>query len=186
MNEVSPAMQALYRGERHQGEALLPPEPDIFEAAGFVLTDRLREILSTEPSAVHARAPDDFTPLHLAAFFGHPDGVRVLLEAGADTEAETTNSFVRAVRPLHSAAANRDVECCRLLLDAGADVNAMQADGFTPLMEAAQAGDLTLARLLLDAGADPKTRSADGTTAETLARDGGHQHVLDLLAERSN
>jgi ankyrin repeat protein len=182
MSAITPAMQALYLGDVEKGEKLLSPEPSTFEAAAFGRSERLSEILAAQPMEVQARAADDFTPLHLAAFFGQLDSVRVLVEAGADLEAEATNTFVRQVRPLHSAVAGRSVECCRLLIAAGADVNATQGDGFTPLMEAAQVGDAVLAKLLLDFGADIKAHKADGTTAEVLARDGGHEEVLDLLS----
>jgi uncharacterized protein len=178
---LTPAMEALYEGDVGKAEELFPTDPTIFEAAAFGRSDRLTELLAAQPTAVHGRASDDFTPLHLAAFFGHVDAVEVLLEAGADLEAEATNTFVRQVRPLHSAVASRNLECCRMLIAAGADVNVKQGDGFTPLMEAAQVGDAMLVRLLLDAGADVAARRADGTTAEVLARNGGHEEVLRLL-----
>src|SRR5207247_7722165 len=136
---------------------------------------------AADGGAAQARASDDFTALHLAAFFGHPGSVKALIDAGADVNAAATNSFVERVQPLHSAAANRDPDCSRLLLDAGADVNAQQGDGFTPLMEAAQVGDVELARMYLDAGADRGISRADGTTPASLARDGRHDAVLELL-----
>ena len=181
MTALSPALEALYH-DKEKAEELLSEEPDVFEAAAFGRTKRLEQILASDPDAARARASDDFTPLHLAAFFGHTDAIRALIDAGADVSAEATNSFVESVQPLHSAAANRDRDCSRLLLDAGADVNARQADGFTPLMEAAQVGDAELAKMYLDAGADPSIRRDDGTTSESLARDGGHDAVLELLS----
>ena len=47
---MSDAIQALYRGESEQGEALLPPEGDlsVFEAAAFGHVERLRAILEAE------------------------------------------------------------------------------------------------------------------------------------------
>ena len=118
MAEISEAMNALYRGEHERAEQLLSQEPDIFEAAAFGRVSRIRDLLASNPDAAGATAPDDFTPLHLAAFFGHPEALATLLEAGADVSARASNSFVREVQPLHSAAARRDSECCRLLLDA--------------------------------------------------------------------
>jgi uncharacterized protein len=181
MTPLSPAVEALYRGDNEKAQGLLSGEPDVFEAAAFGLIEPLKQMLVADPNAVRARAIDDFTALHLAAFFGHPAAIKALIEEGADVNAEATNSFVTRVRPLHSAAANGDRECSRLLLNAGADVNAQQGDGFTPLMEAAQVGDLELARTFLEAGADRSMSREDGTTAESLAREAGHKAVLELL-----
>lgn len=181
MTALSPALEALYHGDNEKAEELLSDEPDLFEAAAFGRTKRLQEILASDAAAAMARASDDFTALHLAAFFGHADAVKTLLDAGADVSAEATNSFAKRVQPLHSAASSRDSDCSRLLLDAGADVNARQGDGFTPLMEATQVGDVELTKMYLDAGADASIRRDDGTTSESLARDGGHDAVLELL-----
>ena len=178
MADVSPALNALYQGRRDEGLRLLPAEPDVFEAAAFGLEERLAELIRARPEAARAVAPDDFTPLHLAAFFGHPRAVRILLDAGALVDATASNSFLDRVQPLHSAAANGDLECCRLLLEAGADVDARQGGGFTPLMAAAQAGNAELVKLFLDAGADPRVVGADGTSAAALAEAGGHRAVL--------
>jgi ankyrin repeat protein len=184
MTEISAAMNALYHGDTEKGEQLLSDQPSIFEAAAFGRVDDLKRIVAADPQAAQSRAPDDFTPLHLAAFFGQAEAVRILLEAGADVNAEASNSFVSRVQPLHSAAANRDRDCCRLLVEAGADINAQQADGFTPLMEAAQEGDVELAEMFLAAGADDSIQRDDGTEAASLAEQGGHQAVIDLLKNR--
>jgi ankyrin repeat protein len=181
MTPLSPAMEALYRGDNEKAQQLLADEPDVFEAAAFGRTEPLKRALVADPTAVRARAVDDFTALHLAAFFGHPAALKALIEEGADINAEATNSFVTRVRPLHSAAANGGLECSRLLLNAGADVNAQQGDGFTPLMEAAQVGDLELARMLLEAGADRSISREDGTSAESLAREAGQHALVELL-----
>ena len=165
----SAALDALYGGEKQRGEQLLSHEPTVFEAAAFGLVDRLGALLNYDENLVHSRSADDFTALHLAAFFDQPEAVDLLLDRGADPEAEATNSFVSAVRPLHSAAAAGSFECCELLLKTGADVDARQADGFTALMAAAQSGNTQLANLLLTNGADPSLVCPDGTTAESLA-----------------
>lgn len=179
---LSPAMHALYRGEREAAQRLLPDEPNVFEAAALGLVERLRELLDRRPELCHAFSADGFTALHLAAFMGHPAATRLLLERGADPNAVATSAQIGPVQPLHSAAATRELECARLLVEHGADVNACQAGGYTPLHEAAGNGDVELARLLLGAGADPTARKDDGQTPAELASDRGHQEVLNVLA----
>ena len=177
----SPAMLALYRGETAEAERLLPDEPNVFEAAAFGRVDRLRELLDRDPELARAWSGDGFTALHLAAFFGQPAAVRLLLERGADVNAVATSEQIGPVQPLHSAAAARQLACARLLIEHGADVNARQAGGYTPLHEAAGNGDTELARLLLAAGADPAARKDDGQTPADIAAERGHKGVLALL-----
>lgn len=98
------------------------------------------------------RTGDGFTPLHLAAFFGGAEAVRVILATGAAPDADAVNRF--KVRPIHSATAARDHESVRALLEAGADPNARQQGGYTPLHSAAHSEDFDLVRLLLDHNAD--------------------------------
>jgi ankyrin repeat protein len=178
---LSPAMHALYRGELEAAERLVPEEPNVFEAAAFGLTGRLRELLDAEPALASAFSGDGFTALHLAAFTGHPDAVRLLLERDADPNAVATSPEIGPVQPLHSAAATRQLDSARLLVEHGADVNARQAAGFTPLHEAAGNGDVELGRLLLEAGADSTARKDDGQTPADVAAARGHDAILALL-----
>jgi uncharacterized protein len=110
---------------------------------------------------------DGHTPLGLAAFFGHEDIARWLIEKGADVHAVSQNPM--RVQPLHSAVAGNHTEIARLLLAAGADANAEQQDGFRPLHAAAQNGNAELVALLLEYGADPSLADARGRTALDLA-----------------
>ncbi len=166
--EVSALMQALYTGDTNKVNELLAvdPELDVFEAAAFGKTDRLRELLDANPEFVRARSADDGTALHFAAFFRQPEATRLLVERGADLE--TVASTFGNVTPLHSACASGERESARILLEAGANPNVRQQGGFTPLHAAAQNGDEELARLLLARGADPETRTDDGRTARDL------------------
>ena len=175
---MSDLLQAVYRGDdTTRDEILATRAPDtVFEAAAVGDTGRLAELLD-DPAAT---AGDGYTPLHLAAFFGHADAVRLLLDRGAPVGAVAENPM--RVQPLHSAAAGGDTACVRLLVDAGADVNARQEGGFVPLHAAAQNGDAAAVELLLAAGADPSLPTDDGRTAADLAREAGHEAVVDRLA----
>jgi ankyrin repeat protein len=94
---------------------------------------------------------DGFPPVALAAFFGHPNVVRLLLDRGADPNQQAQNAM--QVRAIHAAVARRSAEIVRMLLDAGADPNARQQGGYTPMDAAVQNGDQEIIALLVKHGA---------------------------------
>jgi ankyrin repeat protein len=126
----SPLMAALYRGHHAVVETLigLGAPVDIFAAAATGRLDDLRRAVS-QRDAVNAHAYDGWTPLHLASFFGHVEGARLLLESGADVHAISRNSLKNT--PLHAAAAGRHPDVALLLLERGADPQVTDAGGYT-------------------------------------------------------
>lgn len=143
---------------------------------------RLREMLEDDVSLANVYSQDGWTPLHLAAHFGHTNAVRWLLDAGADVRARSKNDL--ANQPLHAAAAgSASVELLTLLLDAGAEVNARQRGGFTPIQATAQNGNLAATQLLLARGADAQARTDNDQTALSFALEGGHDAIASLLRE---
>jgi uncharacterized protein len=181
---ISRLMQALYDGMTEEAHELAKARPDldVFEAAAMGDVERLRELLDMDVSAAIAWSEDGFTPLHFAAFFGHPEAAKLLTERGADLEARSTNEqFAFDATPLHSAAAAGQREVCEILLDTGADVNAVQHGGYTPLIDAAQNGNVELAKLLLERGADPTARLDDGRSAAELATAAGNEELAGRL-----
>lgn len=154
-------------------------EIDIFAAAMLGRNDRLRDLLSADPALVRSFSEDGWTALHLAAFFGRTEAVRMLLEAGSDVAAVSRND--QANTPLHAALPGSHHDIVTALLDAGADVNARQSHSFTPLHEAALIGNPEIARLLLERGADPEMTTDDGKTALQLAEEKEHAEVAEVL-----
>jgi ankyrin repeat protein len=157
---LSDLLQALYRGDNEQVEKLLAvaPELDVFEAAAFGRSDRLRELLDEDPSRANAFGDDGFHPLGLACFFGHVDAARLLLDRGADVNARSTNEHVQTAA-IHAAAAaeGKDettrYELVKLALEHGADPNLPQGGGFRAIDAARQNGDARVEQLLLEHGA---------------------------------
>ena len=100
--------------------------------------------------------------MHMAAWGNtNPAIISVLLDAGADLEAQTWNGRT----PLHMAAINNtDATIMTTLIDAGADVNARADHGFTPLHWAAQSAEHSVVTRLLKGGADPNARTESGDT----------------------
>ncbi len=179
--DLSPVLLAAYYGKAEIAKWLAGQGPlSLFEAAAVGDAGKAEDALTANPDLVNAFAPDGFTALGLASFFGHPDVVDLLLERGADPNIASQNNL--HVMPLHSAVAARHLDIARELLSEGADPNAHQQDGFTPLHEAAQNGQAEMVELLLAYGADPAVTKDDGKTALDLARDMGHERVVELLA----
>ena len=180
-NGLPAVLAATYRHRPDIVEALLAAEPelDVFTASAVGDVDRLVDLLDGEPSLATAYAADGFFPLGLAAYFGQPDAVRLLLERGADVGAVADNPM--RIQALHAAVAGRSLEAVRLLVGAGADVNAGQHGGWTPLMGAAAHGDAEIVEVLLAAGADPAAVNDEGANAVSLATSNGHSQVAALV-----
>jgi uncharacterized protein len=153
---------------------------DIFEAAALADLPHLEALLAAGPALAHAFSGDGWTPLHLAAAFGTPQAVSILLAAGARVDEVSRNP--QQNHPLHAALAlGKNPDSIRLLLAHGAPVNAVQAGGFTPLFSAVIANRRDLAELLLSHGADLSKKSDQGRTAADFARERGHTDLAAWL-----
>src|SRR5688572_7190642 len=77
---------AVYYGQPEIAEAIAAAKTalDVFEAASLGRVDRLRELLDEDPALLNSVAADGFPALGLAAYFKHPDAVRLLLDRGAN------------------------------------------------------------------------------------------------------
>ena len=177
----SPVLIAQYHHKKEAVDVLLAakPELDLFDAASVGATARVAELLDRDPSQVNAYSADGFYPLGLAAFFGHPETVRLLIARGADVGQVARNPM--RVQPLHAAVAGRSFEVLRQLVDAGAPVNEKQDKGFTPLHGAVHHNDVEMTRYLLAHGADTRVQNDEGKSAIGLAAEAGNTALLKLL-----
>ncbi|KAJ4856910.1 ankyrin repeats (3 copies) domain-containing protein [Trichoderma breve] len=102
------------------------------------------------------------TPLHIAALYGKPANLKLLIDNGANIEARDGRGRTPA---LIMSFEEQRKECLRVLIKHGADVNVAGHDGRTPLYLAA--GDETLEDFvpeLLEAGAAVDVAVDDGYT----------------------
>jgi len=86
----SPVLIAQYREKRQAVDVLLAADPDLdmFDSAAVGRSGRVAEWLDRDPALLEAKSSMGFSPLALAAFFGHADTVKLLLARGGDpTEA---------------------------------------------------------------------------------------------------
>src|SRR5688572_29549357 len=181
---ASPLLVAIYY-QKHDIAKMIADaagEIDIFEAAALGRADRVKDLLRSDASLASAYSADGFPLVGLAAFFGHLEAVKVLIEAGANIHAAATNAF--KVQAIHAAVASKNLDIVRAVLEAGADPNAMQQQGFRPMHESGSTGNRELAELLMRFGADPTLKNDDGKDTIAFAREKGHTDFAAWLENR--
>jgi ankyrin repeat protein len=182
-SEPSAVLAALYRGHTEIVEILCQHAAlTLAEASACGDRERVAKLLAEGGESVGGFTSDGWTPLHLAAFFGHAEVARALVAAAAPLDERATSRNPTANRPLHAALAGaEDEETIRCLLEAGALVDDRAGGGYTPLHLAASRGSASLVEMLLRRGADASARTDEGRTAADIALERGHAHVASQL-----
>jgi ankyrin repeat protein len=180
-HQVLPLMLACYYKKADVIDVLLKYTSNInlFEAAAAGKFDVLAHVIFNKPESVNLYAPDGFTALGLACYFGQFEAARYLVLKGADVNLPSNNGF--NVFPLHSAAAGNYTDIARMLVENGAKVNVKQQAGVTPLHSAAQNGNLDLLIMLLENGAQVDIRMEGGKLPADLAREKGFDDIAEIL-----
>jgi len=133
----------VQREEVELGEA-------IFEASRNGEANEVKTLLQRGCGSVKYRDQYGLTALHAAAFKGHKDVMRVLVElAGLDLEGEDEEGHV----PFHMAVQSGDVGTVQVLLEKGVNLNVVNKRGATPLYMARIWGHHDICELLVSRGA---------------------------------
>ena len=181
--KYSAILLAAYNGKLEIIDLLLTSgaKLDIYEACAVGHLETIESFLQQKPDCINQYSHDGWTPLHLAAFFGYIDSVKLLLEHGADTELKSKSNIAMGNTPLHAAVASNRKGIVELLIKKGANVNARQTPGnFTPL-HIASFGNADLVKLLISKGADVNARTDTGKTPLAIATQNNHKPIIDLL-----
>lgn len=159
---------AVYAGKQAWAKRLiaLGAPVDFFTACALGDPVRAGQFINSEPSLLFAHAPDGWTGLHLASFFGHETLASYLIARGADPRLRSTNNLENL--PIHAAAAGRHGRIVDLLIKAKSPVDPRQTGGHTPLHSAAQNNDRATIAVLEAAGANWDARNDEGRTPRDL------------------
>ena len=164
---------------------------DVHAAVRLGMMSRLHELITHEPTLVHARGGDGKTPLHCA---GNVQVAAFLIDQGADIDARDIDHESTPVQYM----VDKPQEVARYLISRGCR---------TDLLMASALGDLELVNKHLDADPDcirmcvsedyfPKANMKSGGTiygwtlgfnlsAHQVARKFGHEEVVQCLLDRS-
>src|SRR3954464_9670158 len=157
----------------------------IFEACAAGEVERVERLLRESASGaigapgVNDYSSDGWTPLHLAAFFGHAKIAELLIAHDADVVAKSRGA--NSNTPLHAALAGNHKLIAGLLIGHGADVNAPDAQGWRPLHLAAANDNLDAINALIAQGADVSAGNGEGLTPLSLAQEKNHREAAALL-----
>ena len=127
------------------------------------------------------------TSFHCATISGQIETMKVLLELGADVNAQcNSDGFDRGCTPLRYAVlCEYSLEIVQLLLEKGAKLNPSTTPMVTPLHDAAALNLQDALELLLGHGLDANAKAPDGSTPLHFAACNDHTEIVSMLLASS-
>jgi ankyrin repeat protein len=153
------------------------PGADRYQAIRTNDLARLKTLVTTADEA-NGRGPLGSTPLMDAAVAGSVEAMALLLDRGADVNAQ--NPFGTTALMMSAT----DIAKVRLLLDRGANVNLASKQGRTALFVAAMSDpSAAIVKLLIAKGADVRAKDAFQNTILTAAAYGNDLATIRLMLD---
>lgn len=199
-NGVTALLQVL---RRESVPAAFHPSPSS-EVIRLLIAYRADVNVSCEEEFCGGNLSIGETALLLAVRFQDAESVRLLLEAGANTEVSDargrTALLWAGIREDGCSREYASPEIIRLLMEASADVNVqatyrgnealfmcedLKHISDTPLLQAVRRSDVETVRLLVKHGADLSLKNDDGWTALDLAVQTEQEEIVEVLLESS-
>ena len=143
-------------------------------------TEKLRELLSEGAEKIDYQAPDGATPASIAAFGGHSDCLRILVQSKANLDVpDKTNTT-----PTLMAAYKGDSDCLRILAQSKANLDIPMKNNVTPAYKAAEKGNSDCLLILAEnkANLDLPTNK-DNRTPTFISAEKGNSDCLLILAQ---
>ena len=153
-------------------------QPPVFRAIWENSLSTVRGVILQNPGVLSEKDNNNFEPLHLAAYLGHPAIVRELLLSGASIDATGpvgNTALMLAIQEGHS-------DTTSVLLQHGADVQIYDDQGYTALIWAAQYGYSEICDLLLHHGSQVDERMAGRITGQKGKRGPSTEHCALIMA----
>lgn len=144
--------------------------------------DLVKSMIKSSNHLVNCKDSDGYSPLHRAAYEGHTNIMKLLLDSDADMNALTEDGWT----PLHSACYWNKTDSAELLLRHGAHINASTHGGLTPLHLAAKQANTPhiLQLLLMDPKIDTSIKNMLGDTAIDIAERSSQFYKLFQLCDK--
>jgi ankyrin repeat protein len=142
--------------------------------------DRLTEEVKTDPTLATLKWNDGETLISLAAHDNQLSLAKLLVENGADINAQSRNGT-----PLYCAVWGGNPEIVKLLLENGAPASGRSEHDETPLHLASRKGYEDIVSLLLNKGADVNAVNDDGLTPLDEAAGMRFSRIMKALLSRN-
>ncbi|HEY7413624.1 MAG TPA: ankyrin repeat domain-containing protein, partial [Ktedonobacteraceae bacterium] len=178
----TPVMQAFFNRDRG---AFLSLVAILSCSSHPAPVDYARRKLVATPGLVHERYTYDLTLLHVLAGQGNLAMVELLLQMGADPNAQNHPGHTPLYWVSNGSPGVYGAEIVHVLARHGAHINAQEKlKHCTPLHMAARRGNVQVATALLDCGADLEARDKLGDTPLHRAVKCGKTEAVAFLLER--